>query len=904
MKRVIREIKKAGSIAIIIAMLLSFVPTGIFALNESNYKEPLVFADFEGNDSNVDGSNNAAVSFIEGFATGTGKLVAKLELANSGDPSISERSLVITKETSVDVSNYKYLTFWIKDNGTNSAKVHLIDASGNATSGNWTGNVTAGKWSQLSVSLDQFKNIDLSKITGVVIGEWNKGSYLIDDVQFTDVLAKDLKLSASKNTGTYNDSFEVTLTAGEGQSIYYTVDGSQPTISSTKYSNSLTIDESMTLKAIVVDNQNISEVYEFDYIIDYQDNRIYTPVVVQTFEDQNNFSAANGALGTIVTNEKHSGEQSLKYIKTKSEAASTSKGSIKIDFNHAVNAADLKYLIFYIKDTQGSNTLQVSLIDTDGKESDFGWRSPSTTKDKWVQYCIKVSDFNKIDKTKIAGIRIGEWNAGTYYLDDIYFDNYLYSGLPSLVPTKPEANISDGYIFKDRLAVTLKNDNNAPMYYTMDGSTPNVDSTKYSGEIELSKTTTLKTVSFDNGKYSEVVELTYIKDTNIPSDVKADKVAGKYTKPIKVTLSNEDNLAIYYTIDGSTPSKTSSKYTTPISIGETTVLKAVTYQGDSAGNVMTFKYQYPTVPSEVTASIPETKFTSSKTVELISDIDANIYYTTDGSVPSLTSSRYDQPLTISKSMTVKAIAERDGKTSAVTTLDYIIAPVAVQADKPAGTYDGSVVVEFRVPNNDQVEIYYTTNGSVPTVASNHYTQPLRVSENTTFTVGATYKNSNDIGVVTNHTYIINPITEAKAPVITPGSGTYGQRQLVSMSSDTQDSKIYYTVDGSIPSRDSMEFKEPFYVKQDTVVKAITVTKNGISEITVNEIKVNQEASNFLKTDGKVIRNNYGAGEKIQLKVMLVAGSLWKNGNVQLAHQIKKQCWKHLQNVLVKQKLGS
>lgn len=793
MKRVIREIKKAGSIAIIIAMLLSFVPTGIFALNESNYKEPLVFADFEGNDSNVDGSNNAAVSFIEGFATGTGKLVAKLELANSGDPSISERSLVITKETSVDVSNYKYLTFWIKDNGTNSAKVHLIDASGNATSGNWTGNVTAGKWSQLSVSLDQFKNIDLSKITGVVIGEWNKGSYLIDDVQFTDVLAKDLKLSASKNTGTYNDSFEVTLTAGEGQSIYYTVDGSQPTISSTKYSNSLTIDESMTLKAIVVDNQNISEVYEFDYIIDHQDNRIYTPVVVQTFEDQNNFSAANGASGTIVTNEKHSGEQSLKYVKTKSEAASTSKGSIKIDFNHAVNAADLKYLIFYIKDTQGSNTLQVSLIDTDGKESDFGWRSPSTTKDKWVQYCIKVSDFNKIDKTKIAGIRIGEWNAGTYYLDDIYFDNYLYSGLPSLVPTKPEANISDGYIFKDRLAVTLKNDNNAPMYYTMDGSTPNVDSTKYSGEIELSKTTTLKTVSFDNGKYSEVVELAYIKDTNIPSDVKADKVAGKYTKPIKVTLSNEDNLAIYYTIDGSTPSKTSSKYTTPISIGETTVLKAVTYQGDSAGNVMTFKYQYPTVPSEVTASIPETKFTSSKTVELISDIDANIYYTTDG--------------------------------------------------------------------------------SVPTVASNHYTQPLRVSENTTFTVGATYKNSNDIGVVTNHTYIINPITEAKAPVITPGSGTYGQRQLVSMSSDTQDSKIYYTVDGSIPSRDSMEFKEPFYVKQDTVVKAITVTKNGISEITVNEIKVNQEASNFLKTDGKVIRNNYGAGEKIQLKGTNVGGWL-------------------------------
>ncbi|MFQ9889334.1 MAG: hypothetical protein ACLRWM_01970 [Streptococcus sp.] len=36
------------------------------------------------------------------------------------------------------------------------------------------------------------------------------------------------------------------------------------------------------------------------------------------------------------------------------------------------------------------------------------------------------------------------------------------------------------------------------------------------------------------------------------------------------------------------------------------------------------------------------------------------------------------------------------------------------------------------------------------MASNHYTQPLRVSENTTFTVGATYKNSNDIGGYKSH----------------------------------------------------------------------------------------------------------------------------------------------------------
>ena len=79
------------------------------------------------------------------------------------------------------------------------------------------------------------------------------------------------------------------------------------------------------------------------------------------------------------------------------------------------------------------------------------------------------------------------------------------------------------------------------------------------------------------------------------------------------------------------------------------------------------------------------------------------------------------------------------------------------------------MVEFRVPNNDQVEIYYTTDGSVPTVASNHYTQPLRVSENTTLDCWSKHIKIVMILVVTNQ--IINPITGAKAPVITPGSGT-------------------------------------------------------------------------------------------------------------------------------------
>ena len=71
------------------------------------------------------------------------------------------------------------------------------------------------------------------------------------------------------------------------------------------------------------------------------------------------------------------------------------------------------------------------------------------------------------------------------------------------------------------------------------------------------------------------------------------------------------------------------------------------------------------------------------------------------------------------------------------------------------------------------------------------------------------------------------MTTLLAPEITPSSGTYGQRQLVSMSCQTVDSKIYYTTDGSTPTSHSQAFTKDFYVTKDTVIKAISVKENQV-----------------------------------------------------------------------------
>ncbi|MCQ2407864.1 MAG: CotH kinase family protein [Oscillospiraceae bacterium] len=104
----------------------------------------------------------------------------------------------------------------------------------------------------------------------------------------------------SKESGFYNDSFELMLTAPEGCTVYYTLDGSDPTVSSERYNQpirvydrtseanvysavtdiaegyrapSRPVDKAMIVRAAAVDaNGNISEIITKSYFIGYAQN--------------------------------------------------------------------------------------------------------------------------------------------------------------------------------------------------------------------------------------------------------------------------------------------------------------------------------------------------------------------------------------------------------------------------------------------------------------------------------------------------------------------------------------------------------------------------------------------------------------------------------------------------------
>lgn len=134
---------------------------------------------------------------------------------------------------------------------------------------------------------------------------------------------------------------------------------------------------------------------------------------------------------------------------------------------------------------------------------------------------------------------------------------------------------------------------------------------------------------------------------------------GTFAASESVKLSSATASAdIYYTLDGSIPTPGSTLYKDPIEITTDTTLNAIAsasgyVQSSVSSATFTFSDQTPAVtflPVAGTYPVAQ-KVTLSDT-----DKTAKIYYTTNGSNPTASSTLYTGPITVGASMTIKAIA--------------------------------------------------------------------------------------------------------------------------------------------------------------------------------------------------------------------------------------------------------
>ena len=106
--------------------------------------------------------------------------------------------------------------------------------------------------------------------------------------------------------------------------------------------------------------------------------------------------------------------------------------------------------------------------------------------------------------------------------------------------------------------------------------------------------------------------------------------------------------------------------------------------------------------------------------------NARIMYTTDGSDPTELSQRYTSPITVNKSLTIKAIAYFSGyNQSDIATATYTFNKVqSPEISLPAGTYYSEKEISISTATQG-AEIYFTLNGVEPYISPDLlYTEPI------------------------------------------------------------------------------------------------------------------------------------------------------------------------------------
>jgi hypothetical protein len=219
-------------------------------------------------------------------------------------------------------------------------------------------------------------------------------------------------------------------------------------------------------------------------------------------------------------------------------------------------------------------------------------------------------------------------------------------------------------------------------------------------------------------------------------------------------------------------------------------------------------------------------YSSAQTVTISSTTSgATIYYTTDGSTPTTSSNKYSAPITISTTTTLNALATATNfANSPVTSGVYTIQATAARPSfSPApGTYTNPINV-FIFSTTAGATMYYTTDGTTPTTASNKYTGPFTVSTTTTVKAIATAPNLANSSL-SNAPYKILAGTTA-TPSLNPPPGTYTGTQQVTITTTTSGATIYYTTDGSTPTTASTMYTGPVAVSVTETLKAMAVATN-------------------------------------------------------------------------------
>lgn len=850
---------------------------------------------------------------------GTANVVQVTSGAHSGDyacmliNAASGHKRFTTQPVHVDNGTQYVISFWVK--GSGHIRVALYD--GRTTGSGYSAysaydTINGTTYQQFIDTIEAANTTNAAEFVISVRSTVNSDSNLIiDDVIITAVANSNyvaeptVTLSGNMHSAnTYFASATVTMSADNGASVYYTLDGTDPTSSSTLYTAPFTLTQTATLKAIAELNGNSSTVVTRNItILDLN------PLFFENFEtnglDQMTITNASGTYAWITAS--YSGN-TYAYANAHNQGATETwlitpaitplnAGGVVLSFITAMNyngpGLQVKYSNNYTGtgnpttatwtditsecalspgswtwtesgdvDIPGASPIYLAWVYTSDASSAAGWEvdnimvlpgdAPVTTPSLSISAPANGSTFSTLDTLPI-GINIQNFALGT--------DGYLKVETPLLTAiglTNPS------YLDQTGLN-TLQQAVLSPLPAGTHSITCSlVDMNQVALNPAVNATTTFTVIA-------PVLDAPVI--TAAGEDAPGDNT---FYFNSTVTITAAAGASIYYTTDGTVPTDASTLYTAPFQITQTATVKAIATMANWQNSDVTsldVTITAPTVATPVFTPLAGTYADSVSVCIACATDGAEIRYTTDGTEPTEASTLYTAPILLTATTTVKAKAFKTAwfaSETAMAAYTVVFEPV-LAVDATTLNFTSTQLTQTFTVSGAHLD-----NPIALTCSSTHFTlNPTTITtpnNNTVVTVtfDGTEPATGTI-TVTSDTLsaqiALAATAQLPAPEFTPATAVDDSLITVTMTCTVTDAAIHYTTDGSEPTATSAVYSAPvvFNTPGTYTLKAIAMSANWEnSEVTTGTYTINEPSTGdtviysvgFESEEGFVASNTY------------------------------------------------
>lgn len=286
---------------------------------------------------------------------------------------------------------------------------------------------------------------------------------------------------------------------------------------------------------------------------------------------------------------------------------------------------------------------------------------------------------------------------------------------------EPTLGVASGRYFT-ALAVPVTGLPGGTLHYTLDGSDPTIGSpTVASGAtVAITQSAVLTVRQFVSGAPpSQPISASY--ELQVPAPV-LSPATGTYSAPALVTIAGVPGATVRYATTGREPGPDDALYTTALSLTATSTVRARAYLAGwtpSVASAASYWMPGPPLPSPTLWPAGGVHAAPLMVTVATAVPDGLIRYTVDGSLPTVSSPVYREPLLVGATTTVRARVFRAGATpSAVVAATYETddpARAGTPAIAPAGgQYTTQQTVTVTGPVGSTLR--YTLTGADPTTA--------------------------------------------------------------------------------------------------------------------------------------------------------------------------------------------